>query len=362
MFHPNLAEGGSGTPYNVLAEDQPRFVGRAVTRDALMTFDARTVDSTGAFLIGELERLDQTLHEPLVTVTWGRDIQLREDVTIADESASFTNSTFASPGGITPSGKAWVGKETNMITGVGLDIGKTAQPLHLWAMEVKYTIPELESSIKLGRPVDTQKYEAMRLKHQMDIDEMVYVGDLQFAVPGLVNGTATGITTGNVALNAAGSSRLWANKTPDEILVDVNNLLAAVWAASGYAVVPTELRLPPQKFAQLVSAKVSTAGNISIIEFLRQNSITMTTNGRPLNILPLKWLVGSGAGGTLGVNDNHDRMIAYTNEKERVRYPMTLLQRTPLEYKSLWQVTTYYCRLGQVEFVYPETVGYADGF
>ena len=33
---------------------------RARTRDQMMTFDARTVDSTGSFLVGELERLDQT--------------------------------------------------------------------------------------------------------------------------------------------------------------------------------------------------------------------------------------------------------------------------------------------------------------
>jgi hypothetical protein len=46
-----------------------------------------TIDSAGSFLIGELERLDQTLHDPLVAATWGRDVDLREDVTIADEVA-----------------------------------------------------------------------------------------------------------------------------------------------------------------------------------------------------------------------------------------------------------------------------------
>jgi len=42
----------------------------------MLTYDKYTIDSTGAFLIGELERLDQTLHEPLYNVTWGRDIDL----------------------------------------------------------------------------------------------------------------------------------------------------------------------------------------------------------------------------------------------------------------------------------------------
>jgi hypothetical protein len=54
------------------------------------THDGRTVDSAGAFLVQELERLDPALHMPLAAVTWGRDIDLREDVTLADESASLS--------------------------------------------------------------------------------------------------------------------------------------------------------------------------------------------------------------------------------------------------------------------------------
>ena len=50
----------------------PRAIKRAYTRDGLMTFDRQTIDSAGVFLIGELERLDQNLHEPLASVTWSR--------------------------------------------------------------------------------------------------------------------------------------------------------------------------------------------------------------------------------------------------------------------------------------------------
>src|SRR5262249_52004892 len=67
---------------------------------AYMTHDGKVVDSSGAFLVGELERLDQTLHRPLVSITWSRDIRLRNDVTIADEVSAFTLSTFASAGAL----------------------------------------------------------------------------------------------------------------------------------------------------------------------------------------------------------------------------------------------------------------------
>jgi len=326
------------------------MIRRAYTRDA-MTYDQYTVDSTGAFLIGELERLDQKLHDPLVSVTWPRDIDLREDVTIADEVSSFTNSTFASAGGITPTGKAWISKDANAITGVALDIGKTTHPLYLWGMEVKYTLPELESAQKIGRPIDVQKYDAMKLKHQMDIDEMVYIGDTTYGQTGLFN--LSGVTPTNVVAGGTGGTT-WTTKTPDEILLDVNNLLTATWAATGWTIMPAELRLPPTQFSYLVSQKVSNAGNISILEFLRNNSMSNAANGRPLNIQPVKWLVGRGAGGK-------DRMVAYTRDPDRVRYPLVPLQRTPLEYRSLYQITTYFGRLGCIESPYPETIGYADG-
>lgn len=328
-----------------------RDIRRAFTRDGMMTYDAATIDSTGSFLIGELERLDPTLHDPLVDVTWSRDIDLRSDVSIGDEVSSFTNSTFAAAGGITPTGKAWVGKDSNTIQGLALDIGKTATPLNLWAMEVSYTIPELQSAIRAGRPVDAQKLAGLQLKHQMDTDEQVYIGDASLGLYGLVNSPL--VSTSNVVAGAA-TTTTWATKTHDEILKDVNTILTNTWAASGWAVVPDTLLIPPTQYGALISRKVSDAGNISILEFLRQNSISLARNGRPLNIQPVKWLVGRGTSGT-------DRMVAYTKAQNRVRFPMVPLQRTPLEYRSLFHITTYFGRLGAVEFVYPETLAYADG-
>ncbi len=334
----------------------PRIV-RAKTRDSLLTYDRATIDSAGAFLIGELERLDPTINEPLVAYTWSRDVDLREDVSIADEIASFTNSTFAAAGGTSPNGKAWIGKDANAIASMSLDIGKTPQPLNLWGMELSWTIPELQSAQQIGRPIDTQKYDGMILKYNMDLDEQVYIGDSVLPnCNGLLN--LAGVSPGNADdagnENGATDSTLWINKTADQILADVDTLLNSVWGTSGWAVAPSELRLPPAQFSFITSRKVSSAGNVSILEFLRQNSLSNAINGRPLNIQPLKWLTGRGA-------SNKDRMLAYTKDPKYIRFPLVPLQRTPIEYRSLYQITTYYGRIGQIEARYPETVGYMDG-
>lgn len=368
----------------------PTRMSRAVTHDAL-TFDAqgfqpldargnmrgitlehayrthdgkRTVDSTGAFLVGELERLDQELHMPLAAVTWSRDIDLREDVTIADEVSSFTISSFANAGNLGAgngirNGKSWIGKSSNQIGGVGIDIGKIGVPLRLWGMEIKFSIPELESAAKMGRPIDDQKHEGLKLKHQMDIDEQVYVGDGTTNDTGLLNHTL--VTNVSNVPNGASTSPLWSSKTPAEILADVNALIQSVWAASGYAVMPNRLLLPPAIFGYISTQLISSAGSQSILKYLLENNILKSSGQGELQIQPAKWLIGAGSGGTYGQTGTVDRMCLYAKDKKYVRFPMTMLQRTPVQYQSIYHLSTYYCRLGSVELVYPETIGYRDG-
>lgn len=366
------------------------FVGRSRTVDNMMTFDSqsgyrtfdaagdmvgkhfaqsytthdgRTCDSTGAYLVGELERLDPTIHEPLASVSWSRDVDLREDVTIADEVSSFTQSTYGSQGGLGTgnsigNGKAWIGKNTDQISGVSVDIAKIPHPLRPWALEIKYTILELESSLRLGRPIDQQKYNGLKLKHQMDVDEQVYIGDLTTGDTGLVNSSSV-TNVSNFANGAQGTS-LWANKTPVEILADVNTALTSVWAASAWAKVPNRIILPPSQFGLISTGMISQAGNTSILKYIRENNLLATTGAGALEIVPGKWNIGAGVGGTLGTI-SVDRMVVYTKDKDMVRFPMTLLQRTPVQYDSIYHKTTYFCRLGVLEVVYPETIAYFDG-
>lgn len=327
----------------------------------------RTCDSSGVFYVNELERLDQTMHPPLAAVSWGRDIDLRQDVTIADEISSFTLSTFGAVGGLGTgngigNGKSWAGKNTTQIANVSVDISKVPHNLHIWSQELSYTIPELESAAQAGRPIDSQKYEAMQLKYQMDIDEQVYYGDTGYGDTGLTNNSL--VTPTALPAGASGYTT-WANKTPAEILADVNQAVTTTWANAAWAVMPSRLLLPPTQFGQISTQVVSGAGSTSVLRYLLENNITVQASkdgkGSPLEIFPLKWGIGTGAGGTVGVENGHDRMLTYTKAKERVRFPLTGLSRTPVQYDGLYHKTTYYGRLGVVEMVYPATFGYYDG-
>ncbi|HBY4776077.1 TPA: DUF2184 domain-containing protein [Klebsiella pneumoniae] len=311
----------------------------------MFTIDKATKDAAGVFMVGELERLDQTLNLPQVSYKWSRDMPLRSDVSIADEISSFTNTDFAAAGGVNPNGKNWIGKNSTAIPGVNLLIERTAQPLELWGMELGWTLPELASAMRAGRPVDAQKYDAMQMKWNMDVDEQVYIGDADKGMPGMLN--LPSITP--VAAAAA-----WTATTdPDVIVQDINLVLSSAWVSSGYAMCPRKIGLAPELFGLLASKKVSSAGNISVLEYVKINTIAFQENGEPLEIVSMKWASGRGAGGA-------HRIVAYTQEEKYIRFPLVPLLSTPLEYRGIYQLTTYYGRLGQVETPYANTIAYLD--
>jgi hypothetical protein len=210
--------------------------------------------------------------------------------------------------------------------------------------------------------VDAQKYEGMKLKDQMDTDQLVYIGDPLLSTTGLINQTSGVVSNVANVANGANGSPLFSNKVPDEILADFNEIITSVWEASAWAQMPNRILLPPARYGYLVSQKVSDAGNISILRFILENNVTVQNVGQgQLKIYPAKWCIGSGSGGTQGTDSTPGRMVAYTKDPQRVRFPLTPIQKTPLEYRSIYQITTYFSRKGQIEIVYPETIGYRDG-
>lgn len=315
----------------------------------------KAMDSTLAYFVNQLDNFDQTLHQPLMSVSWGRDIQLRGNVTLANESTSFTRNGFAANGTLSSKltkgpAKPFISGNTTAIPGVSLNGERIVTPLRPLAREIGFTSIELQRSQLLGQPIDAQQMQALQLQYQLEVDAMVYIGDTDVGAEGLINSSL--VTASNVAAGVGGTT--WALKTPAEILVDVNAILNAAWLASGYAVCPSELRLPPAQYSLISTMLVSTAGSVSVLKYVAENCISNNVNGKPLNIQPLKWLTGAGAAGA-------DRMVAYTNDLNHVRFPLVPIARQTAYYKGIHFLAPYVYGFGEVEFVYPETVRYMDG-
>lgn len=311
-----------------------------------MRFTDAEISSTGAFLVGELERLDQELYAPLADFTWSRDIDLREDVTIADEVTSFMLANYAGGfGSIGGSGKSWIKGMDTTPARVSVETSKVTTPLAPWGMEVSYSIFELQKAMQVGRPIDVQKYDAMKFKHQLDIDQQVYMGDEGIGVKGLLNNDAV------VAKSNLGSVNVKTMSAEDAVNL-FNTVLESSWKATQYIRIPDTILIPPALFAALASKQLPNVDK-NVLEYVLQNNIAVS-NGGKLTIRPVKWLNDS------SINSGNGRLVAYTKARDVVRFPLVQLQSMAPQFRDFMQSVPYYGALGGVEFVRPEMVYYGD--
>lgn len=313
--------------------------------------DSQTIESTGAFLQGELERLDPTIYEPIAEFTFGRDVDIRNDVTIGDETSSFLLSEYA--GGVSGTGhgtKAWATQKDGTLPRVDVSMSKTLHPMTPWAMELGFDVFELAKSQQAGRPIDTMKFDAMRFKHHRDIDEQVYIGDDETGATGLLNDT--GVAKSNIGTFDPSSA------TADDFVEMINEVLNGAYKATQFIMVPDRILLPPEFMTFLSKPMVigSTPLAMTVAEYVREKALTFTITGKQLQMFPCRWLSTTATGSKFA----NGRVVAYTKRKDIVRFPLVELQNTPVQFQGLRQNTVYYGALGQIEIVRPELVYYGD--
>lgn len=324
-------------------------------RTGLLTYDQATLDSTGAFLIGQLERLDPIIHMPLMSVSWDKDIDVRTDASMGQDLSSYTTSNFTALG-TAGSEISWVGKRSNVIPSIGIDTTKIKQSLEPWAQTIDWTMYELEAAAMLQQSIDDQKHVALNKKWMLDLDHVTYVGDSVMNMNGILNHSLL-TNTGNALVGN------WSASSPGTILADINEILNSVAGTSSLGALPDTLLLAFPDMTLLASSLISTAGSVSVLEWILANNASKASDV-PLRIKGRKWLVGTGNtfGGKAGRAPTASNcMFAYTKAKDYMRIPVVPLARTAPQFMGLSQLVTYYGRIGQVELVYPDTVARRSG-
>lgn len=311
-----------------------------------------------AFLVGELEKRDPKLREPLTSVTYPRDIVIKTGGGFV-ENVSAYNVSYATSAG---ADGGIIGGETNSIPMMQADIGKDIYKVFSWAHILKVPFVDQQKLQNIGRSLDDLLDKGIRLNHNKTMDRNVYVGFPNLGTYGIVNNP--NVTHGSAAVGASGST-LWANKTPDEILDDINEVMNSTWAASEYDLsgMANHILVPPEKYKYLVSRKVSTAGNISILQFLLENNIGKN-QGIDLFIGPCRWCIGSNNGGPGAGVGGTDRMVAYANDEDRLQVDETVpLMRaiTQPDASQVAYLTDYVAQFGQVKHLFLQPCAYVDG-
>jgi len=313
----------------------------------------RMVNDGLAFLEKELEKVDAKLLEPLDATLWPRDMPVKtgggfvENVAAIDVSYSSTAGE-AGEGGL-------MFNEANDIPVMQADFGKTAWRVFNWAQYWVLSYIQKEKFKKTAMNAEEVLNKGIHKYFDHFCDQNVYSGFTKIGSTGLINNANVTRVTADPHTDL-GSDTTWADKTADEILADINKALSAVWAANEMAenALPNHILIPVEQFGSIVSRKVGTTGDKSILTYIEENNIS-SKQGKNLVISPCKYCKGAGTGST-------DRMVVYINNAEMIEFEMTApLQRLQTEVTNLSFRTPYVAQVSEVKFKYPTTVYYMDG-
>jgi hypothetical protein len=314
-----------------------------------------------AFLEAELEKRDPKVREPLTSVTWMRDIVVKPGGGWVEFTSTF-QVDYATSGA---NGLSITGGQTTTIPIIQANLSKDIWRVWPWQAVLKVNFIDMQKLQGIGRSLDDMLDKGIKLHWNKTLDAVTYMGPFgaigaTATYPGLFNNANIPETT--AAVGASGST-LWKNKTPGEILNDVNTLMVSTWAASQYDVtgMANHILIPPAQYAFIASQLISTAGSVSILTYLEQNNIGKS-QGVDLKIFPSRWAIAAGTGGSAG----SDVMLGYVNDEDRVYLDITVPIQRVMTTPNIADgggayLTLYAGQYGQVKFLYYQPTSMVAG-
>lgn len=303
------------------------------------------------FLVKELEKYDDKILEPLSSVTWQRDMPVRTGGGHVESVRSIAINYMTA-------GTDEEGIVTNKTTNIPVmdaDLADKAWRTFDWANIMRVSYIDQQKLQNIGRSLEDMFREGIQLNYNKTLDKNVYTGMGKYGATGLINNP--NIATYSADDGEAGTAT-WTTKTPDEILYDINKAIEYTWKKSEYDLsgMANHVLVPAEHYAMLVSRKVGTTGDKSLLTFLYENNIGKD-QGITLSINPCKWCKGAGA-------SSADRMVCYANSLDRIRVDITVpLRRWTTEVSAMQMsyLTPYLAQFSEVQFLYEQPVVYVDG-
>lgn len=316
--------------------------------------DADGIQTGGAFLVSELEKRDTLIRKPLTSFTYPRDIVVQSGggwvdyVSAMSVAYGITGGAGASP---VTAGAA------NGIPIVQASVDKGIFKAHTFAAALRIMFQDMQRANYIGRSLDNLLQDGVRMAYDKHMDANTYVGIEEYGTTGLVNNPDVTETTA-ASNGQTSASTKWADKTPQQILNDINTALTAVWAANGYdeTAIPNHILIPYEQYTYILNTMVTELATETIMDYVLKNNIA-AKNGGSLFIGATRWCKGAGT-------SSADRMVVYVNHERFVKedelVPLSRIMSQP-NVANVCYDTAYMANISEVQIFYPTSILYVDG-
>jgi hypothetical protein len=192
---------------------------------------------------------------------------------------------------------AFRARNARNIPTVSMVFDKNNVPIEVGGISAGMDTDELRA-VQYGMRFDlrTKFPEIMRKACELHVEATFFFGDMNVCFLPFLDYPRIPAT---VAAQNAGGDTEWGNKTPDEILFDMNVALVTVWVNSRQKHMPNWMALPSGHYGYISSTARSSNSDTTILDyFLKNNLYTTSNNGASMTVVPLPYLDDAGVGGT----------------------------------------------------------------
>jgi hypothetical protein len=236
------------------------------------------------------------------------------------------------------------------------DVNRTKfeQGIEMAGIGYRYTLEEIGfAQLIPGTNLGTERADAARFAYESFVDNVAFLGDTGKGWLGFINNSD--VTRVDADDSGTGSSRLWADKTGDQMIADVNDALVGIYTGTSTVEMADTVLLPPAALAKLSTTRLSDTSENALSYLMKYNVYTLQT-GRQLTIRGVLALTYAG---TAGVG----RMVVYKKDPRVVKMHIPMVHR----FLPVWQTGPMVFdvpgifRMGPVEIRRPGAVRYVDG-
>ena len=210
-----------------------------------------------------------------------------------------------------------------------------------------YSFQDIRASRRAGKNLEQRKANAARRQMLSLENKIAFFGDDKAGIPPFINNVEFNQYT--VPQNAASSSTEWADKSPDEILADINGMFTLVRVSTNAVEFADTLLLPDEQYNLIATTPRSSTSDTTILQFVLNTSPWLK------EVVPCYELAGAGAAGA-------DVAIAYRRSPDKLTMEIPQdVEFMPAQEEGLMFKVPVHARTAGVIVYYPKSVCQATG-
>lgn len=221
---------------------------------------------------------------------------------------------------------------------------ETRIPVRSVGVAYDFDIDEIAAAQMAGLPLEARKAMAARRGYEQYVERTVWNGDAAAGLGGLFDNNF--ITKSNVA-------KAWDTATEEEILAQLNGMVAAMYASTLKVHKPDTLLLPVAKYMYIRSKARSINSDKTILQFFLEN------NGFVSDVRPINAITGKGESGA-----ECAVLISWKSpeglQNVRIREPLPLVFQ-PVQLHGLVYEVPGRGRFAGLEITYPAAIAVWSG-